>query len=169
MDLRSKSGSTNNNINPDPQATNKVLPDAMPLTEKIENMSVDEKLNILILSVSKLESVPQDIVTMKNSIHNIQTDIKEIPVLRNKLSTMEAGLNLHRTDITANTKTVEALEVSLTDTKKDVDEFKREIQEFKDKLLENQKVLNNLEAKMQRDEQRLTDLAKKASEEENDI
>ena len=65
------------NINPAP-----VTPKAASNgTVNIENMTIDQKLNMLIASVAKLETVPADIVKMQDSIKVIQTDVKDIPVL----------------------------------------------------------------------------------------
>ena len=165
MNTRSKSVSTN--PNPKPLNTKaKEKNSKMPLAKKVEDMTVDEKLNMLIVSVLKLESVPDDIVTIRNSIQTIQTEIKEIPVLKQKLATIESDLGKQKGIADTSSKTVEALEESLTDTQKNVDEFKAQIREFKDKLTENQKILSNLEAKMLRDDKRISDLSKQALEEE---
>ena len=57
MDTRSKVSNTPNPNSPMPKPTN------MPPTKKMENMTVDEKLNML-ASIQKLESVPDDITTI---------------------------------------------------------------------------------------------------------
>ena len=84
MDTRSKAVST-----PANQTTTDLN---MPAAKKLENMSVDEKLNVLIVGMQKLETVPSDIVSLRNSIDEIQKDIKEIPVIQAKIVTIEADV-----------------------------------------------------------------------------
>ena len=79
-------------------------------------MSVDDKLNMLINSMSKLEEVPNDIAKMQNSIKTIQNDLKEVLIMKEKIKTLENDIvaQKHENDISKNT--TDALEESLTST-----------------------------------------------------
>ena len=90
----------------------------MPAVKKLENMSVDEKLNVLIVGMQKLETVSSDIVSLKNSITEIQKDIKEIPDIQAKIVKIEADIEEQKEKVVKTDKTCEAIEVSLTATQK---------------------------------------------------
>ena len=141
-------------------------PTIMTTPKKIENMTVDEKLNMLLLSMQKLEAVPSDIVSMRNSIDDLQKDIKEIPAIQQRIATIETDLQGQKETTDKQVKTTEAIEVSLTNTQKDVDDFVQQIQVFKAQLNDNKKTIDLLEAKIIRDEKKILDLSKKAVEEE---
>ena len=152
MDTRSKSVST---------------PDLnMPTTKKLENMSVDEKLNILIVGMQKLETVPSDIVSLRNLIEEIQKDIKEITEIQTKIGKIEADIEEQKGKVEKNDKTCEAIEVSITTTPMDVDDFKKQVQDLKSQISDNKKRIVSFETKLAPDEQKIKDLAKKALEEE---
>ena len=138
----------------------------MPTTKDLEKMTVDEKLNMLISGMIKLESVPNDILSLRNTIDGIQKDIKEIPVIQQRLDTIENDVKEQNEKSDKMVKSSEAIEESLTNTQKDVDEFKKQVNDFKLQLIENKKIINTLEAKMVRDERKIMDLSKKALEEE---
>ena len=158
MDTRSKSVSTP--LNPKPIDLN------MPAAKNLETMTVDEKLNVLIVGMQKLETVPSDIVFLRNSIEEIQKDIKEIPEIQTKIGTIEANYDEQKGEVEKNAKTCEALEVSLTSTQKDVDEFRKQVQDLTSQLSENKKSIASFEAKLAQDEQKIKNLTKKALEEE---
>ena len=63
-------------------------------------------------------------------------------------------------------KTIEAIEVSLTATQKDVDEFKKQMQDPKTQLTDNKKHIASLETQIDRDKQKIQNLTRKALEEE---
>ena len=100
---------------------------------------------MLITSVFKLESVPKDIVTMQASITEIQSDLKAIPVLKEKVKIIEEDLRQQKTEINSNTNTTAALETSVTNTQKDVDEFREKIKEMQTKMDENKALIKNFE------------------------
>ena len=157
MDTRSK-------VSSNPTTTQN--PTNMSAPQKIENMTVDEKLNMLILSMQKLEAVPSDIVSMRNSIDDLQKDIKEIPAIQQRLATIETDLQGQKESTDKQVKTTEAIEESLTNTQKDVDDFVQQVKVFKAQLNDNKKTVDLLEAKIIRDEKKILDLSKKAVEEE---
>ena len=134
--------------------------------KEIVDMSVDEKLNMLITSVFKLESVPKDIVTMQASITEIQSDLKAIPVLKEKVKIIEEDLRQQKTEINSNKNTTAALETSVTNTQKDVDEFCEKIKEMQTKMDENKALIKNFESKIRQDEKKIDDLTKNALQEE---
>ena len=158
MDTRSKSVSTP--ANPIDIDLN------MPAVKKLENMSVDEKLNVLIVGMQKLETVPSDIVSMKNSIDEIQKEIKEIPEIQTKIVRIEADIEEQKEKVAKTDKTCEAIEVSLTATQKDVDDFNKQAQSLQSQLDDNKKRIASFEKKLAQDEQKIKDLTKKALEEE---
>ena len=98
------------------------------ITKSFENMSMDEKLNLLITSVSKLENVPKDIETMQVSIAVIQNDLKTIPELKSKIKTIEDDLRAQKSIVDRSKITTAALEASVTNTQKDVDDFNKKNQ-----------------------------------------
>ena len=158
MDTRSKAVNT-----PANQTTTDLN---MPAAKKLENMSVDEKLNVLIVGMQKLETVPSDIVSLRNSIEEIQKDIKEIPVIQAKIVTIEGDVEEQKGKAEKNEKTCEAIEVSLTATQKDIDDFRKQAQNLKSQIYENKKRIVSFETKLAQDEQKIKDLMKKALEEE---
>ena len=123
-------------------------PTTMPVPKKIENMTVDEKLNMLILSMQRLETVPSDILSMRKSIDDLQKDIKEIPVMQQRLVNIESDLQEEKVKTDKQVKTTEAIEVSLTNTQKDVDDFVQQVKDFKAQLNDNKKTIDLLEAKI---------------------
>ena len=138
----------------------------MPAAKNLESMTVDEKLNVLIVGMQKLETVPSDIVSLRNSIEEIQKDIKEIPEIQTKIGTIEADIDEQKGKVEKNSKTCEAIEVSLTSTQKDVDEFRKQVKELKTQMSEHKKNIASFEKKLVQDEQKIKDLTKKALEEE---
>ena len=158
MDTRSKPVSTP--LNPDSPDLN------MPATKNLETLSVNEKLNVLIVGMKKLETVPSDIVSLRNSIQEIKKDIKEIQEIQTKIGKIETNFDEQKGKVEKNTKTCEAIEVSLTSTQKDVYEFRKQVQDLKSQLSENKKNIASFEKKLAEDEQKIKDLAKKALEEE---
>ena len=103
---------------------------------------------MLITSVSKLESVLKDIVTMQVSITKNQNDLKAIPVLKEKVKIIEEDLRQQKTEISSNKNTTAALETSVTNTQKDVDEFRDKIKELQTKMDENKALIKNFESKI---------------------
>ena len=156
MDTRSKAVST--------PETNIDL--NIPAVKKLENMSVDEKLNVLIVSMQKMETVPSDILSLKNSITEIQKDIKEIPDIQAKIVKIEDDIEEQKEKVGKTDKTCAAIEVSLTATQKDVDDFRKQAQELKTQINDNKKRIASFETKLAQDEQKIKDLTKKALEEE---
>ena len=112
MDTSSKTV-INSNI-PTPDKLTKI----MPTTKDLENTTVDEKLNMLISGMLKLESVPNDILSMRNTINGIQKDIKEIPIIQQRLVTIENDVKEQKDKSDKVVKTSEAIEVSLTNTRR---------------------------------------------------
>ena len=103
---------------------------------------------------------------MKKSIDDLQKDIKEIPAIQQRLVNIESDLQEQKVKSDKQVKTTEAIEVSLTNTQKDVDDFVQQVRDFKAQLNDNKKTIDLLEAKVARDERKILDLSKKAVEEE---
>ena len=163
MDLRSKTVSNpidNSNNTPDPTKPK------MPTTPKFESLTVDEKLNMLLTGMQKLESVPDDITSLRDSVKGIQNDIKEIPILKRKVVSIEVDIADQKLKTEKIIETNVAIEASLTATQKDVDDIKKQMLGFKSQLLENQKHVATLENKISRDELKIQNLTKKALNEE---
>ena len=129
-------------------------------------MSVDEKLNMLLTSVAKLETVPKDIEGIQASILVIQSELKSIPVLKEKIKTIEDDLREQKTSIDSGKKTTAALEVSVTNTQKDVDEFRLKLKEMQDQMDQNKTRINDFESKIRQDEKKIDELTKNALKEE---
>ena len=158
MDLRSKTDTPNT-------SKNTVKP-TMLSTMNLGNMSVDEKLDMLIKGMMNLESVPGDIISMRTSIDGLQKDIKEIPVIQRRLVTIENDMQSQKEKTEKTIKTSEALEASITNAQTSVDEFTKQVKELKDQLTENKKTIAMLESTLARDEKKILNLSKKAVEDE---
>ena len=143
-----------------------VPPAANHQGKKITEMSVDEKLDMLINKVSKLETVPTDIVTIQTSITEIQNDLKAIPVLKEQIKTIEDDLRQQKIDISTDRNTTAALEVSVTNTQKDVDDFRDKFKKLQTQMEENKILIKDFESKIKHDEKKIDDLTKNALEEE---
>ena len=128
----------------------------------VSKMSVDEKLIMLITSVAKLEKIPQDIEKMRESITGMQNDLKAIPVLQDKVKTLETSMKLQQSEVDTGKKITAALEVSVTNIQKDVDEFRAKIKEMQEKMDKNKKLIQDFETKMRCDEKKIEDLTKNA-------
>ena len=85
----------------------------------MENMTINQKLNMLILSVAKLKTVPNDILSLQNSVKSIQHDVKDIPMIKGKIDILETSLKTQQQDIETAKNTTTAIEESLTTTQKD--------------------------------------------------
>ena len=157
MNTRSKSVS---NIKPYKTNDTRVIDQEPIMAEKpeenrdVSKMSVDEKLIMLINSVAKLEKIPQDIEKMRESITGMQNDLKAIPVLQDKVKTLETSMKLQQSEVDTGKKTTAALEVSVTNTQKDVDEFRAKIKEMQEKMDKNKKLIQDFKTKMRCDEKK---------------
>ena len=129
--------------NPKPKMADKDPTQPAPETVSIENMKVDQKLNMLIASVAKLESVHNNITKMQESIEVIQSDLKDIPVLKTKIEVLEKDLNGQKHDTNVDKANISALEGSLTTTQKDVHDFQVKMKELQKKMRENEKLIND--------------------------
>ena len=153
---------------------NSAMADTNPKTPVIPNdtansiadMSMDEKLNMLIKSVTKLENVPKHIENMQASITVIQDDLKSIPVMKGKIKTIENDLREQKTVIDSSKNTTAALEVSVTNTQKDVDEINKKLKDLQSQLDQNKAVIKDFESKIKQDEKKIEDLTKNALQEE---
>ena len=65
---------------------------------------------MLIVSVAKLESMPNDIITLQDSIKVIQNDVKDIPILKGKVEALETNTKVLQQDIDTCKFTTTALE-----------------------------------------------------------
>ena len=133
-------------------------------TANLQNMTVDEKLNMLISSVTKLETIPTDIIKMQDSIEVIQADLKDIPVLKGKIDTIENDLKNQKGELEVSKVTNAALEVSLTTTQKDMHDF--DIKELEQKVKKKQNLFRELNMKAKAHEKRFAELSKVAFEDE---
>ena len=165
MNTRSKS-TTTSNTNAKPYKTHAIVttkqdkkmadktpaPDPTPAipnnAASMENMTIDQKLNMLILSVAKLEAVPNDILSLQNSVKSIQHDVKDIPMIKGKIDILETSLKTQQQDIETAKITTTAIEESLTTTQKDVQDLETKIKEAQKKMTENIHLLKDLEGKL---------------------
>ena len=99
----------------------------------MEDLTIDQKLNMLIISVAKLKTVPNDILTLQNSVKNIQNDVKYIPVIKGKIDVLETDYKVQQQVIEASKITTTALEESLTNTQKYVQDLEAKLKETKKK------------------------------------
>ena len=133
-----------------------VVPNDIP--KNIADMSVDDKLNMLITSVAKLETIPKDIENMQASITVIQNDLKSIPVLKEKIKTIENDLREHKSIVDTNKNTTAALEISVTSTQKDVDDLGKQIKELQSQMDQNKALIKDFETKIKQDEKKIDEL-----------
>ena len=181
MNTRSKSTS---NINAKPYKTHaivttkqvKKMADITPIpvppfitTNKatdMESMTIDQKLNMLIVSVNKLETVPNDILALQNSVKNIQNDVKDIPVIKGKIEILETNFKAQQHNIKATKITTTALEESLTSTQKDVQDLEDKLKEAQKKITENKNLIKDLEGKLKEGDKKISNLSKQVLEDE---
>ena len=132
----------------------------------MEGLTIDQKLNMLIISVAKLETVPNEILTLQNSVKNIQNDVKDIPMIKGKVDVLETNYKVQQQDIEASKITTTALEESLTNTQKDVQDLEAKLKEAQTKMTENKGLIKDLEGKLREGDKKIADLSKKALEDE---
>ena len=137
-----------------------------PTPNDIETLTIDQKLNMLIASVAKLEAVPTDILALQNSVKNIQNDVKDIPVLKGKIEILETNTKVHHQDIDAPKITTTAIEESLTNTQKDVQDLETKLKQAQQKMNENKNLIRDLEGKLRDGDEKFAKLSKMAFEEE---
>ena len=169
MNTRSKTVSADLKSNPHkdtfPSHKNYTMADSI-IPKNIADLSVDEKLNFLINSVTKLETVPHDIEKVQKSITGIQKDLKAIPILEEKVKKIEESMKTQKKDIDSGKVATTALETSVTDTQKDVDELNKKLKDMQGKMDTNIKMFKDFEKKIKQDEDKIEELSKKSLKEE---
>ena len=130
----------------------------------LKNITSDQKLDYLIHKVTKLTSIPADILDINRHITEITVSTKEIPKLEKLAKETEASLQLNITAVTENKKKIAGIETLLNHTQSEVDTLGKTIKEIQTKLKSNEKSIKMIKTKVSVNEDLLAEREKHCDE-----
>ena len=101
-----------------------------------------------------------------NGVTGIQNDLKVIPILQDKVKQIEESLKSQQKDIDSGNITTAAIETSVTDAQRGIDELEKKLKEMQGKMDQNSNMIKDFEKKIKQDEKLIEELSKKSLKEE---
>ena len=131
------------------------------LTKDLKDLTSDEKLDLLVLTVTKMATIPKDLEDINNKITELTSTVNHIPGLKKQVQDHEQKIQANEKTSKENKEKISGIEDSLTHTQGNLEDLDKKIKEIESKLTQTSRSIGQIEIKLGINEKLLSELEKK--------